>query len=175
MNPVKKIQLPVWSWTGILRAWSPAAEMLCQVAAQTLKTFYNQHRDVTGLYENSRAVIFIFYRKSDGWALLVLNHSQSPTSPQPTSNRMKQNQIGPLRGGKYSNWVWLSEPLQYGVQCSVENDILLFPYFLSELLIKLLQTVILSVKVTALSSCSCCPTRGDTDGHLTCSIIVGPG
>ena len=55
--------------------------------------------------------------------------------------------------------------------CCARTDILLFPYFLSELLIKLLQTVILSVKVTALSSP---PTArpGDTDGHLTCSIIV---
>ena len=39
------------------------------------------------------------------------------------------------------------------VQCRVVgSDILLFPYFLSKLLIKLLQTVILAVKVAALSS-----------------------
>ena len=54
----------------------------------------------------------------------------------------------------------------------METDILLFPYFLSELLIKLLQTVILSVKVAALSSHW---QPGDTDGHLTCSIIVRAG
>ena len=173
MNPVKKIQLPVWPWSGILTPSAPAEEMLCQVPARTFKTFYNRLCDVTRLYENSRTVIFIFYRKSDGWALLALNHSQSPPSPQPSNTAWNKTKLF-LSEVVNIQIEWLvarqklildhfntrdyTEPVHCSaVQCRVVgSDILLFPYFLSKLLIKLLQTVILAVKVTALSP----PTTG---------------